>query len=56
MTMSTGRLCSTLALAATLDAAAPVQAGSGGDGVVRMTSAYPMAETITRVRRDLAAK
>jgi uncharacterized protein (DUF302 family) len=56
MMKSTARLCSALALAATLITAVPVTAGDGGDGVVRVQSTYPMAETITRVKQDLAAK
>ena len=29
---------------------------TGDDGVVRVKSAYPMAETVARLRRDIAAK
>lgn len=43
-------------LAAALLAAAPATAGDGGSGVVRVRSAYPMGETIARVKQDLATK
>lgn len=56
MMKSTARLCSALALAAALITASPVMAGDGGDGVVRVQSAYPMAETLARVKQALAAK
>jgi uncharacterized protein (DUF302 family) len=48
------RLLAATALAATL--AAPASAQSGADGVLRVRSAYPMEETIARVRRDIADK
>jgi uncharacterized protein (DUF302 family) len=48
------RLLTATALAATL--AAPAFAQSGADGVLRVRSAYPMEETIARVRRDIAEK
>jgi uncharacterized protein (DUF302 family) len=53
---STVRLSTALALAASLITALPATAGDGGDGVVRVQSAYPMAETIARLKQDLAAK
>lgn len=56
MMNSTARLCTALALTGTLVMAVPATAGDGGDGVVRVQSAYPMAETIARVKQDLAAK
>lgn len=36
--------------------AAPVHAQSGDSGVVRVKSAYPMEESIARVKADIAAK
>jgi len=36
--------------------AAPVYAQSGDSGVVRVKSAYPMEESIARVKADIAAK
>jgi uncharacterized protein (DUF302 family) len=48
------RFCSTAVVAAVLTAAAPVFADD--DGVVRVKSAYPIAETITRLKRDIADK
>lgn len=53
---STARLCTALALAGTLFTAVPATAGDGGDGVVRVQSAYSIGETIARVKQDLAAK
>jgi uncharacterized protein (DUF302 family) len=48
------RLLAATALAAML--AAPANAQSGADGVLRVRSAYTMEETIARVRRDIADK
>lgn len=56
MMRSTAKLRFALALAGTLITAVPATAGDGIDGVVRVQSAYPLAETITRVKQDLAAK
>ena len=44
-----------LALAAAGHAATP-QKPAGRDGIVRVASAYPMAETIARLKGDIAAK
>lgn len=64
MFASVARLASAAALAATL-AASPAAfaqfAGASapqlaGDGVVRVKSAYPLDETIARLKRDIAAK
>lgn len=64
MFASVARLASAAALAATLaasPAAFPQSAGAtapqlAGDGVVRVKSAYPLDETIARLKRDIAAK
>ena len=48
-------LLAMLVLAATCSAPAFAQA-PGADGVIRVKSAYPLDETITRIRADIAAK
>ena len=47
-----------LALGAALVAApaAMAQAGPGPDGLIKVRSAYPMDETVARLRRDIEAK
>jgi uncharacterized protein (DUF302 family) len=40
----------------TATAALPVRADANGDGVVKVKSAYPMAETIARLKKDIAGK
>jgi uncharacterized protein (DUF302 family) len=30
--------------------------GAGNDGIIRVKSAYPIAETVTRIKQDVAAK
>ena len=64
MFASIARLASGAALAATLAAspaafaqtAGPNAPPLAGDGVVRVKSAYPIDETIARLKRDIAAK
>lgn len=64
MFASVARLASAAALAATLAASPAAFAQSAGatapqlagDGVVRVRSAYPLDETIARLKRDIAAK
>ena len=48
------QLCSTVMIAGALVASSPVLAGD--DGVVRVKSAYPIGETIARLKKDIAAK
>jgi uncharacterized protein (DUF302 family) len=48
------QLCSSLAIVAVLTASAP--AAAADDGVVHVKSAYPLAETIARLKQDIAAK
>ena len=48
-------LLAMLVLAAACSAPAFAQA-PGADGVIRVKSAYPLDETITRIRADIAAK
>jgi len=44
-------------LAVGLAASLPAAAQSlGGDGIVRVKSAYPLDETVTRLKQDIAAK
>lgn len=45
-----------LLLALSLMAAAPPARAEGDDGIVRVKSAVPMAEAITRIKADIAAK
>lgn len=55
MTNSTRKLCAGLALALACLGAARAQA-PGPDGILRVRSAYGMAETIARIRADIDAK
>ena len=48
------QLCSSILFACTLTASSPVLAGN--DGIVRVKSAYPIAETIARLKKDIADK
>jgi uncharacterized protein (DUF302 family) len=48
------QLCSTVIIAGALAASSPVLAGD--DGIVRVKSAYPIGETIARLKKDIAAK
>src|SRR4249920_3280397 len=48
------QLCSALLLASGLTAAAPVLGGN--DGIVTVKSAYPIGETIERLKKDIADK
>jgi uncharacterized protein (DUF302 family) len=48
------QLCSAFLFACALMASSPVLAG--GDGVVRVKSAYPIGETIERLKKDIADK
>jgi uncharacterized protein (DUF302 family) len=50
------QLCSAFLLAYALSAATPVAAFAGNDGIVRVKSAYPMGETIDRLKKDIANK
>ncbi len=61
MLATLARLASTALLAASLAAAPAAYAQStgaavDGDGVVRVKSAYPLDETIARLKEDIAAK
>lgn len=50
------RLAALLGLAVALLAGAPAGAQTADDGLVKVRSAYPMDETIARLRRDISAK
>ena len=51
------RVLCAAALAAGLVASLPVAAeASGADGIVRVKSAYPLDETVARLKKDIAAK
>ena len=48
------QICSTLLFACTLTTSSPVFAAN--DGIVRVKSAYPIGETIERLKKDIADK
>ena len=48
------QLCSVVLLACALTTSPPVIALAGTDGIVRVKSAYPMGETIERLKKDIA--
>ena len=50
------QLCSTLLFAFALTASSSVATLAGNDGVVRVKSAYPIGETIERLKKDIADK
>src|SRR5262245_1098150 len=50
------RNCSALLFALTLTAASPVPTRATDDGIVRVKSAYPVMETIERLKKDIADK
>jgi uncharacterized protein (DUF302 family) len=58
MTMLKSRraVCAATILSATLLSPAATRAAEADNGVVRVRSAHPMAETVDRIKRDLAAK
>jgi uncharacterized protein (DUF302 family) len=49
-------LFSAALLAVGLLASLPAAAQNAGDGIVRVKSAYPLDETVVRLKRDIAAK
>jgi uncharacterized protein (DUF302 family) len=48
------QLCSSILFVCTLTASSPVLAGN--DGIVRVRSAYPIGETIERLKKDIVDK
>ena len=53
----TRRMSAAALLTASLVAAAlPARADANGNGIVRVRSAHPMAETIARLKKDIAGK
>ena len=48
------QLCLSILFACTLTASSPVLAGN--DGIVRVKSAYPIGETIERLKKDIVDK
>jgi uncharacterized protein (DUF302 family) len=48
--------CSAFLFACTLTASSPAVTLAGNDGVVRVRSAYPIGETIERLKKDIADK
>lgn len=52
----TSQICSAFLFALVLIASSSAVTFAGDDGVVRVRSAYPIAETIDRLKRDIAGK
>ena len=50
------QLCSAVLFAYVLTASSPVAALAGNDGIVRVKSAYPIGDTIERLKKDIADK
>jgi uncharacterized protein (DUF302 family) len=50
------QMCSAVLVAAAFAVASPIAASAANDGVVRVKSAYPIAETIERLKKDIADK
>ena len=50
------KVCSAVLFAAALTAMSPAATRAGDDGVVRVKSAYPIGETIERLKKDIAGK
>jgi uncharacterized protein (DUF302 family) len=50
------RLSSAALLACTLAALSPAVAVAGEDGVIHVKSAYPISETVARLKQDIAGK
>ena len=49
-------ICSVLVLACAFATSSPAPTLAGDDGVVRVKSAYPIGETIERLKKDIAGK
>ena len=56
MFVRTLKLCSAVMFAVALTAASPAVTRAGDDGVVRVKSAYPIGETIARLKKDIAGQ
>ena len=50
------RVCSAFLFTCALTASSPTVTLAGNDGVVRVRSAYPIGETIERLKKDIADK
>jgi uncharacterized protein (DUF302 family) len=50
------QVCSAILLACALSTSYPAVTRAGNDGVVRVRSAYPIGDTIARLKRDIAQK
>src|SRR6266487_3352520 len=50
------QLCSAVLFLCTLTASLPAPTLAANDGIVRVKSAYPMGETIERLKKDIADK
>ena len=56
MTARMMQMCSAILIVAVLAVVSPIAAAAGNDGVVRVKSAYPIGETIERLKKDIADK
>jgi uncharacterized protein (DUF302 family) len=50
------QMCFVVLIAAAFTAASPITVKAGSDGVIRVKSAYPITETIERLKKDIADK
>jgi uncharacterized protein (DUF302 family) len=50
------QMCSAVLIAVAFTAASPITVEAGNDGVIRVKSAYPITETIERLKKDIADK
>ena len=56
MTSRVAKLCTSLCLIFILVSAAGAARADGDDGIVRVKSAVPMAEAVSRIKADIASK
>ena len=50
------QMCSAVLIAVAFTAALPITVEAGNDGVIRVKSAYPITETIERLKKDIVDK
>jgi uncharacterized protein (DUF302 family) len=50
------QMCFAVLIAAAFTATSPITVEAGNDGVIRVKSAYPITETIERLKKDIADK
>lgn len=56
MSACTIKICSAALFAVALTALSPTVSRAGDDGVIKVKSAYPIGETIERLKKDIAGK